>query len=50
MANNGNDTKHTRHIAKILNFVRNGEKWNMNKVYWCEGGLKFSDIADKNIG
>ena len=24
MAKNGKDTKHTRHIAKIMNFVRNG--------------------------
>ena len=24
MANNGNDTKHTRHIARIIHFVRNG--------------------------
>ena len=50
MSNNGNYTKHTRHIAKRLNFVRNGEKWNMNKVDWCEVGLKISDIVDKNIG
>ena len=21
----------------------------MNKIYWCEGGLKLSDIATKNI-
>ena len=26
MANNGIDTKHTRHIARIMHFVRNGEK------------------------
>ena len=24
MANNGKDTKHTRHIARIIHFVRNG--------------------------
>ena len=24
MANNGNDTKHTRQISRIFNFVRNG--------------------------
>ena len=24
MANNGKNTKHTRHIARIINFVRNG--------------------------
>ena len=26
MAKNGKDTNHTRHIARIMNFVRNGEK------------------------
>ena len=26
MANNGKDTKHTRHIARRMHFVRNGEK------------------------
>ena len=26
MAKNGRDTKHTRHIARIMHFVRNGEK------------------------
>ena len=22
----------------------------MHKIYWCEGGLKLSDIATKNFG
>ena len=26
MAKNGKDTKHTRHIARRIHFVRNGEK------------------------
>ena len=26
MAKNGKDTKHTRHIARIIHFVRNSEK------------------------
>ena len=26
MAKNGKDTKHTIHIARIMHFVRNGEK------------------------
>ena len=26
MVKNGKDTKHTRHIARIMHFVRNGEK------------------------
>ena len=32
MANNGSDTKHTRHIARIMHFVRNGEKCKMHKI------------------
>ena len=31
MAKNGKYTKHTKHIAIILNFVRNKEKSKMNK-------------------
>ena len=31
MAKNGKGTKHTRHIARIMHFVRNGEKCNMQK-------------------
>ena len=26
MANNGKDTKHTRHVARRIYFLRNGEK------------------------
>ena len=32
MAKNGKDTKHTRHIAKRMHFVRNGEKIKMHKI------------------
>ena len=35
MAKNGKDTEHTRHIARIMHFVRNGEKFKMHKIYWC---------------
>ena len=48
MAKNGKDTKHTRHIAKRMNFVRNGEKCKMHKIYFCEGGLQMADIGSKN--
>ena len=44
------NTKYTRHIASRINFVRNGEKFNIHKIDWCEGGLKLSDIGIKNIG
>ena len=33
-----------------MNFVRNGEKCNMHKINWFEGGLQFSDIATNNFG
>ena len=50
MAKNGRDTKHTRHIARITHFLRNGEKCNMHKIDWCEGGLQLADIGTKNVG
>ena len=49
MAKNGKYTKHTRHIASRMNFVRNGEKFKMHKIDWCEGGLQFTYIATKNV-
>ena len=50
MAKNGKDTKHTRHISRRIHLVRNGEKFNMHKIDWCEGGKKLEDIANKNVG
>ena len=47
---NGKDIKHTRHIATRMHSVRNGEKYKMHKIDWCEGGLQLSDIATKNVG
>ena len=38
MAKNGKDTKHTRHIARRKNIVRNGEKCKMQKNNWCVTG------------
>ena len=49
MANNGKDTKHTRHIARRMHLVRNGEKFKMHKIDWCEGGLQLADIGTKNL-
>ena len=49
MANNGKDTKHTRHIAKRMHFVRNGEKCKMHKIDWCEGVLQLVDIGINNV-
>ena len=50
MSGNAKDTKHTRHISRIIHFVRNSENYKMHKIGWCEGGLKISDIATKNFG
>ena len=49
MANNGKDTKHTRHIARRMNFVTNREKFNMHKFYWCEGVQQLGNIITKNV-
>ena len=49
IAKNGRDTKHTRRIAIRMNFVSNGEKCKMHKIYWCEGGLQLADIGTKNV-
>ena len=50
MAKNSKDIKHTRHIARRMNFVRNGEKFKMHKIYWCKGGLQMADIYTMHIG
>ena len=35
MAKNDRDTKHTRHIARRMHFVINGEKCKMHNIDWC---------------
>ena len=49
MAKNGKDTKNTRHITRRMNFVRNREKYNIHKIYWCERGIQLPDIVTKNL-
>ena len=49
MAKNGRDTKHNRHISRRMHFVRNGEKYKMHKIEWCEGGMQLADIGTKNV-
>ena len=49
MANNGKDTKHTRHIARRMHFLRNGLKFKMHKIDWCEGVLQLAYIGTKNL-
>ena len=48
MAKNVKDTKHTRHISRRADFVRNGKKYKMHNIDWCEGGLQLTKIATKN--
>ena len=50
MANNGKDTKYTRHITRRIHLVRNWEKCKMHKIDWCERGLQLEDIGTKNVG
>ena len=50
MENNGKDNKHTRHIARRVYFVINGEKCKLHNIDWCEGGMQLADIATKNVG
>ena len=49
MAKNGNDTKHTIHIARRIHFVSNREKCKMHKIDWCEGGMQLEDIGTMNV-
>ena len=50
MDKNGKDTKHTRHIARRVNVLKNDDKYRMHKSDWCEGVLKLADIATSNVG
>ena len=49
MDKNGKDTKHTRHISRRIHSIRNGEKFKMHKIDWCEGGLQLSYIGTNNV-
>ena len=49
MAKNGNDTKHTRHIFIIMQFVRNYEDYNFHNTVWHKGGLQLADIRTNNF-
>ena len=50
MANDGKYTKHTRHITRRVNFVRNCEKCKMRKIELCEVGLKLAYNATNHFG
>ena len=49
MSKGDKDTNDTRHIARMIIFVRNGKKCKMHKIDWCEGGLQLADISAKNV-
>ena len=49
MDNNSNNTKHTRHIARRMHFLRNGEKCKIHDIDWCEGGLQLEVIGTNNV-
>ena len=49
MDNNVKDNKHTRHIARRMHLVRNGEKCEMHQIDWCEGGLQLVEIGTNNV-
>ena len=49
MAKNGKDTNNTRNISRRVHFVMNGENFKMHKIYWCDVGLKLTDIATNNV-
>ena len=48
MAKNGRDTKHTRHISRRMNLVRNEETCKTHKIDWCEGGMQLAYIGTQN--
>ena len=47
--NNVKDTKHTRHIFKIMHFVKNNEELSLHKIVWYDGVLQLEDIGTKNV-
>ena len=49
MAKNGKDTKHTRHISRQMNLVRNVEEENVDKKVWCKVGLQLEDTGTNNV-
>ena len=49
MDNNGEGNKYTRHIAIIVQSVRNSEKCKIHKIDWCERDLQLADITTKNV-
>ena len=49
MSKNDRDSKQTRHIARRMHFVRQGEAQNLHRTTWIEGDLQLADIGTKNV-
>ena len=49
MSNNFKDTKHIKHIARRIHFVRNDEEFNIHKPVNSERRLELADIGNKNV-
>ena len=49
MDKNGKNTKHTKHIDRRMNLVRNGEEWIFHKTVCFEGGIQPVDIGTRNV-
>ena len=49
MANNGKDTKLTRHIYEIIHFVINGEDFNSHTAVRCDVVIQVEDIGTKIV-
>ena len=49
MSKNGKDSKQTRHIARRMHFVRNGEAEGYHRTTWIEGDMQLADIGTKNV-
>ena len=49
ISHHGKDTKHTRHISRIIYFVINVEEWILHKTVWYEWGLQLTYIVIKNF-
>ena len=49
MDKNGKYTRYTRYISIRLHFVRNGYKFKMHRIDWCEGGVQLVYIETNNV-
>ena len=49
MDNKCKDTNHTMHIARRVHKVRNGEKYKMHMIDWCEGGLQLAGFVIRKV-